>query len=52
MEIGDANRKFVYLDPKSIGIMDKCVSWVLLEVTFSRGLPTELDMMWGSIQYK
>jgi len=51
-EIEDVIGKFIYLDLISLELIDKRVAWILVELNFFGGLPTELDMVWHSHKYK
>lgn len=43
---------FYYWDEGSFGQFDKRMTWVLLEVDFSKGLLEELDLRWGTSAIK
>ena len=44
MEIGNAIGKFIYINLCCLGIKDKRISWILVELHFSGGLPAHIDI--------
>lgn len=46
MEIGNATGKFIYVDPACMGARDKIISWILVDIHLSGGLPAEMHIHW------
>jgi len=47
--IGNAIRRFVYVDPHCLGAKDKKVAWLLFENDYQGGFPDHLDLIWGNL---
>lgn len=50
--IGDSINICKFVDLRSVGLFDKRVAWVLVEVFFVGGLPTNIDLEWIGIIYR
>ena len=45
--IGNSIGMTKYLDPRCIGTADKWIAWILVEVSFQGGLPSDVDLICG-----
>jgi len=50
--IANSIGKFYYLDESILGGIVKNAAWVLIEISLSGGLPTEIDLYWGPCSRK
>jgi len=52
MEIFNKIGKFYFVDEGCLGVLDKRVAWVLVEVDYMGGLPPSLDIIQGPISFR
>lgn len=51
-QIGDSIGTTKYIDPNIIGVADKRIAWLLVEVEFVGGLPGDVDLLWGNRRHR